>query len=77
VSAAFQGAIWRSKSAPFTESGNDFTCVIHPYEFRLARSRSGFGKDHSLNYVVAFAALGMFVSLMALALGDASIAAAW
>jgi hypothetical protein len=36
-----------------------------------------FGKDHSLNYVVAFAALGMFVSLMALALGDASIAAAW
>jgi RsiW-degrading membrane proteinase PrsW (M82 family) len=38
---------------------------------------ANFGKDHSLNYVVAFAALGMFVSLIALALGDASIGAAW
>ena len=27
-----------------------------------------FGKDHSLNYVLAFATLGMFVTLMALAL---------
>ena len=38
---------------------------------------SNFGKDHSLNYVLAFAALGIFVSLMALALGDASFGAAW
>ena len=45
---------------------------------RRSREHEGnFGKDHSLNYIVAFAALGMFVSLMALALGDASFAAAW
>jgi hypothetical protein len=44
---------------------------------RSRRREADFGKDHSLNYLVAFAALGMFVSLMALALGDASIAAAW
>jgi hypothetical protein len=37
-----------------------------------------FGKDHSLNYLLAFAALGVFVSLMAIALiGDASFAGAW
>jgi hypothetical protein len=45
---------------------------------RRSREHQGdFGKDHSLNYVLAFAALGMFVSLMALALGDASFAGAW
>jgi hypothetical protein len=35
------------------------------------------GKDHSLNYVLAFAAFGICVSLLALALGDASMAAVW
>ncbi|MBV8849953.1 MAG: hypothetical protein JOZ16_10270 [Methylobacteriaceae bacterium] len=35
-----------------------------------------FGKDHSLNYVLAFAALGMFFSVMALALGIEGLAAA-
>jgi uncharacterized membrane protein len=45
--------------------------------FRSLDRQNDFGKDHSLNYVLAFAALGIFVSLMALALGDASFAAAW
>jgi hypothetical protein len=45
---------------------------------RRSREHEGnFGKDHSLNYLLAFAALGIFASLMALALGDASYAAAW
>jgi hypothetical protein len=37
-----------------------------------------FGKDHSLNYILAFAALGIFFSVIALALGiDGFAAAAW
>ena len=37
-----------------------------------------FGKDHSLNYLLAFAALGLFVSLMAMALSvDWLATAAW
>lgn len=37
-----------------------------------------FGKDHSLNYVLAFAALGLFFSVVAVALGiDGFAAAAW
>jgi hypothetical protein len=45
--------------------------------FRSRRREADFGNDHSLNYLLAFAALGIFVSLMAIALGDASFAAAW
>jgi hypothetical protein len=44
---------------------------------RSRESEENFGKDHSLNYLLAFAALGMCVSLLALALGDASIGTAW
>jgi hypothetical protein len=44
---------------------------------RSFRREGNFGKDHSLNYVLAFAALGIFVSLIGLALGNASISAAW
>jgi hypothetical protein len=44
---------------------------------RLLGREETYGKDPSLNYVLAFAALGIFVSLVALALGDASFAAAW
>jgi len=54
--------------------------LLATYTRATARSldrEENFGKDHSLNYIVAFAALGIFVSLMALALGDASFAAAW
>jgi hypothetical protein len=36
--------------------------------FARPAARDNFGKDHSFNYVLAFAALGMFVTLMALAL---------
>jgi hypothetical protein len=37
-----------------------------------------FGKDQSLNYVLAFTALGLFFSVMAVALGvDGFAAAAW
>jgi hypothetical protein len=37
-----------------------------------------FGQDHSLNYLLAFAALGLFFSVMAVALGvDGFAAAAW
>jgi hypothetical protein len=42
---------------------------------RSVDSEGNFGKDHSLNYALAFAALGMFVALMTLALsGDWSMA---
>ena len=45
---------------------------------RRSREREdNYGKDHSLNYLLAFAVLGIFVSLLAFALGDASFAAAW
>lgn len=37
-----------------------------------------FGKDQSFNYLLAFTALGVFVSLMAVALGfDGLATAAW
>jgi hypothetical protein len=37
---------------------------------RRSRERDeNFGKDHSVSYLIAFAALGMFVSLMVVALG--------
>jgi hypothetical protein len=43
--------------------------------FRAVDRERNFGKDHSLNYALAFAALGIFVSLMTLALsGDWSMA---
>jgi hypothetical protein len=43
--------------------------------FRSVDREADFGKDHSINYALAFAALGIFVSLMALALsGDWSMA---
>jgi hypothetical protein len=45
--------------------------------FPSRQREADFGKDHSLNYLLAFAALGIFVSLVALALGDASIGTAW
>jgi hypothetical protein len=41
----------------------------------LGREKN-YGKDHSLTNVLAFAAVGIFVSLMTLALGDASFGAA-
>jgi hypothetical protein len=44
---------------------------------RALDRESNFDKDQSLNYVLAFAGFGIFVSLMALAFGDASFAAAW
>jgi hypothetical protein len=46
---------------------------------RSSREHEGnFGKDHSLNYVLAFAALGIFFSIMAIGLGvDGFAAAAW
>lgn len=45
---------------------------LSSYTQAVRRSREreeNFGKDHSINYLIAFAALGMFVSLMAVALG--------
>jgi hypothetical protein len=44
---------------------------------RLFGREDNYGRDHSLNYVLAFAALGIFVFLIALAFGDASFGAAW
>jgi hypothetical protein len=43
--------------------------------FRSVDREANFGKEHSINYVLAFVALGIFVSLMTLALsGDWSMA---
>jgi hypothetical protein len=43
--------------------------------FRSLDREANFGKDHSINYVLAFAALGIFVSLMTFALsGEWSMA---
>ena len=46
--------------------------LLASYTQGIRRSREredNFGKDRSLNLVLAFAALGLFVSIMAAALG--------
>ena len=53
--------------------------LLASYTRTTSRSagKDNYGTDHSLNHVLAFAALGIFVFLIALAFGDASFGAAW
>ena len=64
ASASRRGKLNSSMEAAMTSLASYAQAV-----WRSRGREENFGKDHSINYIIAFAALGMFVSLMAVALG--------